>query len=69
VQCPRTAAQAATARLVRPLLAPRPAGSERHAIAGLINLASSGQPLGLQAVWVELLDALNAIRQPGLQWG
>jgi AraC-like DNA-binding protein len=51
------AAQAATARLVRPLLAPWPTGSVRHAIAGLIESASSGQPIGLQAAWVELLHA------------
>ena len=49
--------QAPTARLVRPLLAPWPVVTIRHAILGLLESAMEGQSPALQAAWVDVLHA------------
>lgn len=49
--------QAATARLVRPLLAEWPVVSVSHAIDGLLESVRRGQAPSLQSAWVSLLHA------------
>ena len=49
--------QAATAQLVRPLLAEWPVASVSHAIGGLLESVQCGQAPSLQSAWVSLLHA------------
>lgn len=49
--------QAATARLVRPLLAEWPVASVGHGIEGLLESVRRGQPPSMQAAWASLMHA------------